>query len=186
MAPKQTAAPAAGRAPAAVRRPPAEAARQPPSSAIASPSTTIALTRSPNANTVEGRDAALEADDRRDHGEVALLKGAEEEQEPADLQHACGEGIAERPELVAAGDAIERQAERDGAQAVADQDQQRGHVRVDAAAERDEPVVGHRPGDGRDQAEGDRHAAATVSAWSPIPMRRCSRASSSATRPCSR
>ena len=51
----------------------------------------------------ERRDAALEADDRRHDREIAALQRAEEEQEAADLQHACQHGIAERSQFGAPG-----------------------------------------------------------------------------------
>ncbi len=117
------------------------------------------------------------------------LERAEEEHEAADLEHAREHGVAERPEVV-----VRRACRRAPARAGIVQRPLPTSITSDARYGSTLRLSGTSqklsggPGERREQAESDRHAAATVSAWprSPIPMPSRSRASSSATRPCSR
>ena len=112
---------------------------------------------------------------------------AEEEDEAGDLEHARQHGEAERPQVVVPWGPSSASASGRVQEAVADQDHERRHVRVDGAAERDDPEVEGRPRERREQAECDRHPPLRYcrgSAW-PTRMPSRSRASSSATRPCS-
>ncbi len=79
-----------------MRLPPAAAARQPPHSATASPVPTSGLDVLAEGEDEQGGEPALEADDRRDDGEVSAVERAEEEEEAADLEHAREHGERER------------------------------------------------------------------------------------------
>ena len=81
------------------------------------------------------------------------LSARKKKTKPPTSKHAREHGESEWAQVVVPGEAIDDERQRQRADAVADEDQERGDVRVDGAAERNEPVVGRRPGDGREQAE---------------------------------